>query len=256
MSENKPGVIPLRVDSIWQATGSTAILNSFITDVGIKKPTTFSGSGKRIYGDMSNATISNRLLFQTYVLDSYTAFGLIPNGSHDTSVFSIFNNSDPDNSSNGSFSIDTNEIAIQSGKSGTGNYLPIKFYLGGLERLIIDTNGYVGINEQNPISILDVNGDIHLSNITTPVDTTNKLYATGGNLYWNATKLTDTGGVVSDTLAEVLAEGNTAGGYQIDMSSEKIINVADPTNLTDASNRQYTDNIAKSMAIKYSLALG
>lgn len=70
----------------------------------------------------------------------------------------------------------------------------------------------------------------------------------------------DAGGIVSfqigtHTLAEVLSEGNTSGGTQIDMESTKIINVADPTNDQDVVTKSYADAIEQGLDTKDSVRL-
>lgn len=219
---NNPGIIPLLTDSVWQNSGGVANLKDIISNVDISKVTTFSSLGNRILGDMSNATISNRLLFQTSAIDSYTSFGLIPNGIHDTSSISLFNSSNPDNASNGYFSIDSSSLNIQSGKAGLGSYLPINFNTGGTTRLTLDTDGLLFIE--------------NISNY--PVVTTNKVYASGGDLYWGITKLNGVSSGGSQTLSQTLTLGNSASGLQI-------INLADPTLPQDATTKIYVDTLTK-----------
>lgn len=235
-----PGVIPLIADNVWQNEDGIGTLKFFIDSLDISRNTTFSSIASRIRGDLSNVTYANRLLFQTSVTDSYTAFGLIPNGTHDTSVFTLFNSSSPDNSSIGSLTLDAGNLTLQAGKIGSGIYVPILFNTGGATRLILDVNGYLGINEISPQSAVDLYGDIRIQNITTPADTTNRLYATGGNLYWNTTQLNGVASSIQN-LSQVLAQGNSASSYQIDMNNNKIINVGTPTSSGDASNKYYVD---------------
>ena len=221
---NNPGVIPLQGDSVWQNSNGVANLKDVINNVDISKITTFSSLGNRILGDMSNATISNRLLFQTSALNSYTSFGLIPNGIHDTSSISLFNSSNPDNSSNGYFSIDSTSLNIQSGKSGSGSYLPINFNTGGITRFTLDTDGLLFIE--------------NIANY--PIVTTNKLYASGGDLYWNVTKLNGTGGggsggssTISGTLGENIAAGQPV--YQNITDNKWYLAIAQENYLTNLS---------------------
>lgn len=106
---------------------------------------TLGGTGKRISGDMSNATIANRVSFQTSTTNGNTAVSAIPNGTSTTTNFSAYNNSDPTNASLlavGALSADTR---IQSAITGTGTYLPMTFYTGGSERLRLDTSGNLGL---------------------------------------------------------------------------------------------------------------
>jgi hypothetical protein len=61
-----PGVIPIpQADNVWENLNNIGELRPFITNIDINKPTTFSSPASRIFGDLSNSTISNRLLFQT-----------------------------------------------------------------------------------------------------------------------------------------------------------------------------------------------
>ncbi len=50
-------------------------------------------------------------------------------------------------------------------------------------------SGNVGIGATTPAAKLHVNGGIYLDSITTPSPTTNRLYNTGGNLFWNGMQL-------------------------------------------------------------------
>ena len=83
----------------------------------------FSSTGQRITGDFSNATVANRLEFQSNSLNGNTAVGAIPNGTATTAVFGIFNNSDTTNSGRGRFIISAASVDIQSTITGTGTYL-------------------------------------------------------------------------------------------------------------------------------------
>jgi hypothetical protein len=107
---------------------------------------TFSSTAQRITGDMTNATISNRLFFQTSTADSATRFGAIPSGTGTVSAFSLLSKSDPNNASWLQLGITDGAAAqIAATLSGTGSYLPITFLTGGSERVRIDTSGNVGI---------------------------------------------------------------------------------------------------------------
>jgi hypothetical protein len=125
--------------TIGASTASTGSFTS-LTDSG---NITFTGTGNRIIGDMTNTTIANRILFQSSTTNGNTGFGLIPNGTALTSAFQAFSSSsDPANSSEASLSVTAGvNVSVSSGIRGTGTYLPLTMFTGGAERLRIDTSG-------------------------------------------------------------------------------------------------------------------
>jgi hypothetical protein len=105
---------------------------------------TFTGTGNRITGDFSNATIANRLAFQTSTTNGATRLMVIPNGTSDVAAINCTNSSDPTNASFAAFQVQqSSDVRIQSTIAGTGTYLPMTFYTGGSERMRIDTSGNV-----------------------------------------------------------------------------------------------------------------
>ena len=106
---------------------------------------TFSSTAQRITGDMSTATFSNRLAFQTSTANSATSISSLPNGTGTASNINCYNNSDPTNSSLLLAGTNATEALIQSAIRGTGTYLPMTFYTGGSERMRLDTSGNLGL---------------------------------------------------------------------------------------------------------------
>jgi hypothetical protein len=127
---------------------------------------TFSGTGLRILGDMSNATHANRFGFQTSTLNSSTTLSVYPNGTGTVSQVNLYANQDTANSSLGQFIVvDTSDVRITSNKLGTGNYLPTTFYTGGSERMRLDANGDFSIGITNPN-----NARMHVTGVGTGPD--------------------------------------------------------------------------------------
>ncbi len=111
----------------------------------LTKNLTFTGTGNRITGDFSNATLANRVGFKTSTTNGITVGVSLPDGTGVASGWNYFASSDILNSSylqifcNSS----TGDTRIASNISGTGTYLPMTFYTSGSERLRIDTSGNV-----------------------------------------------------------------------------------------------------------------
>jgi hypothetical protein len=125
----------------------------------------FEGTGKRITGDLSNATTANRLLFQSSATNGSTMLGVIPNGTSTVVQFQLFNGSDPANASLLRL-FSTNAIsAIDSTKAGTGSYLPFELLVAGGVRFYSDIAGNNGINTNTPSGRFQVNSGTNLGGI-------------------------------------------------------------------------------------------
>jgi hypothetical protein len=135
------GNVSMNVATITTANVTTTNTSSLV----VTGNQTFVGTGNRITGDFSNATVANRVAFQSSTTNSNTDVNILPNGTGNQSQFSVQNNSDPTNSGRFTFLIQATEATVRSGISGTGTYLPMTFYTSGSERVRIDTSGNVGI---------------------------------------------------------------------------------------------------------------
>ena len=131
--------------------------NKTIASPSVSGNLTFTGTGNRITGDFSNATIANRVMFQSSTANGQTAIGLIPNGTSTQSQFIAFNGTDPANSSYLQALVSNTETRINSGQLGTGTALPMTFFTSSLERARIDTSGNVGIGTSSPTAKLHIN---------------------------------------------------------------------------------------------------
>jgi hypothetical protein len=119
---------------------------------------TISGTGKRVLGDFSNATLGSRLYLQTSTANSATAVGATPSGTGNSAAFNVFNSSDPANAGYLQFLINATEARLYSGFTGTGATLPMTFHTGGSERVRISAAGNVGIGKSGPDQLFQVVG--------------------------------------------------------------------------------------------------
>jgi len=132
----------LRTINVVHPSGTTTnIVNDASGNVAIGNNLTFSGTGARITGDFSNATQSNLVSFQTSTANAATSVSAIPNGTNNVAAYTAFNSSSPNNSSYAQFYVSSAATTVDSGKVGTGTYLPMTFSTGGAERMRIDTSG-------------------------------------------------------------------------------------------------------------------
>jgi hypothetical protein len=135
----------------------------------------FGGTGQRITGDMSNATLTNRLALQTSTTNGNTAVTVLPNGTSTTAQVLAYNNSDPTNASNGAIIATATAIRVSSGQSGSGTYLPLAFYTSGGEKAVVDTSGNLKVNNGDFIvgttgkGLADSAGNLKLAVNTTSV---------------------------------------------------------------------------------------
>jgi len=170
---------------------------------------TFSSTAQRITGDFSNATVANRLMFQTSTTNGNTTVAAIPNGTSQQGQFTAFNASNPTNASNISIIALAGEGRVQSAIAGTGTYLPMTFLTGGSERVRIDTSGNVGIGISPSFSL-----DVYRSSTTTSTvvarnDTsTTAMYATNAASFVGTTTNTPFGFITNNTeQLRILATG-------------------------------------------------
>lgn len=95
----------------------------------------FSGTTRKIKGDLSNATRANRLSFQSTTANGTTSVQSIPNGTGGLSSFVAYSASDPDNSSFLQSHAQTgSHSGLNSGKSGTGTTQDLALQIDGVTK--------------------------------------------------------------------------------------------------------------------------
>ena len=104
---------------------------------------TFTGTGQRITGDMSNATQSSRVTFQTSTTNGITGLEVIPNGTATSSLMTFSNTNDATNAGSIQVYVDNAASIINSNKRGTGTYLPLQFYTSATPQMTIATDGTI-----------------------------------------------------------------------------------------------------------------
>jgi hypothetical protein len=125
--------------------GATTPASGTFTSLSDSGNLTFTGTGNRITGDFSNATIANRVMFQSSTTNGNTNIRAMPNGTSQVANWMVQNATDPTNTSFSYLGVDASNTYVVSDKTGTGTYLPMIFYTGGSERVRIDTSGNLGI---------------------------------------------------------------------------------------------------------------
>lgn len=205
---------------------------------------TFTGTGNRIIGDFSNATVASRVMFQTSTVNSATSIYAIPNGTSTTSQFVAVSNSDPTNASVLQLLSLSTDAQIRAGVTGTGTLVPLTLYAGGAERLRLFTSGGVSIgNTTDPgASNLSLSGDLQLFTAGKKLLNSNgraMLNQTGGILQVVQNTNTGSSATTSTTFVDVtnftvsITPSSTSSKILI-IASSRLINT-----LVAATNVQY-----------------
>ena len=120
--------------------------SSVVGNFGLSGNLQFLGSAQRITGDFSNATVANRVMFQTSTVNGNTGIEAIPNGTGTQALFLAASNpSDPGNSPSTFMGCNGFESQFVAHRRGTGTYLPMTFFTGGSEAMRIFVSRGVSI---------------------------------------------------------------------------------------------------------------
>ena len=132
-------------------TFSTVTTNSSIISTSLTLGT--AGVGALFQGDFSNATLLSRTSFQTGTTNGSTGIYALPNGTSTAASWQATNAADPTNASKVLIATNAStDVQLVSGINGTGTYLPLAFYNGGLGRFVIGTSGQFGIGPTASVS--------------------------------------------------------------------------------------------------------
>jgi len=128
--------------STFNFDGSTL----FSPNASLSGNLTFTGTGSKILGDFSNATLANRTVIQTSTTNGATGVYVVPNGTSTAASIQALNAATPTNAAKILIATNgTTDVQLVSGINGSGTYLPLSIYNGGTGVFVIGTSGQLGI---------------------------------------------------------------------------------------------------------------
>jgi alpha-tubulin suppressor-like RCC1 family protein len=105
----------------------------------------FNSTGQRITGELSSGTATNRLAFQSSVINGATYLNFIPNGTSTDTALNLYNGSDINNSGYFYQFITTAYCGLNTTHTGSGVTRPFGFYIDASLQLQIPT-GVAAVN--------------------------------------------------------------------------------------------------------------
>jgi len=145
-SDTNTGLYRPGNDSVGITTGGVSRAIVANAQTTFDQNISFSSTGRRITGDMSNATFANRLTFQSTTVNGNSILHVAPNG---TAVQSGYRAETDSALTTGSVlmldAFGGSDVRITSAARGAGTILPMAFFAGTTEWLRASNTGKVGM---------------------------------------------------------------------------------------------------------------
>lgn len=144
----------------FDGTTGKLIQNSAVTIDDTTGSMTFTGSGARISGTFGGLA-STDTLFQSLTTNGDTYLGSIPNGTSTSSGLVAWNNSTITNAGYCAYYITNSHAFVESGRSGSGTYLPLVLRAGGNTGLTVRTDkgvDFAGAIDETVYAVVDAAG--------------------------------------------------------------------------------------------------
>jgi len=239
------------LNNMTLANATVSSGNVTVTSASLSGNLTFTGTGNRITGDFSNVTQSSRVVFQTSTTNGFTGLEAAPNGTSNTVLWTLSNANDVTNASTFQYYIDSVVTKLDSGKRGTGSYLPMAFFTGGSERVRVDTSGNVGIGTSSPTTRLTISSS-GANGVDLAVDQGNSVAS--ARLFFSNGTAGQAYSISNDTGALKFNRSATAGSstgtesMRIDSSGNVGIGTSSPSYKLDVRGRLQAINSAAGTA--------
>jgi hypothetical protein len=202
-----------------------AIILDGTTGESLSGNLTFTGTGQRITGDMSNSTTSNRVAFQSSTTNGNTSVSAIPNGTSTSSNFVAFAGTDPGNASYVRIRTDGTTSYLESGINGTATQLPMTFYTNNTEQMRIATDG----------TITGTKGNLQLISGTAVASTSGTSITFTGIPSWAKRVTVMFNGVSTNGTSYYLVQLGTAGGIVTTGYTGECYNASGPSSTTSTA---------------------
>lgn len=250
------GLTSLTANYIPYGNGTSAFSSSAnYTFNGTNLTLGTAGVGSLFQGDFSNATLLNRTSFQTGTTNTSTGIYALPNGTSTAASWQATNNSNPTNASK--ILIATNgstDVQLVSGINGTGTYLPLAIYNGGVGTFVFGTSGQFGIGPTASVNygtsgqVLTSGGASAAPTWTTPVS------LNGANTWTNTQTFNGSTSVFGAATSNIVETTNIVAGA-INATPTAYFNTGAVQFYTSTAGANWTQNLSFSSGTTLNSAL-